>query len=84
MQQRTRRAKALGDLLVKAPEGALVSPAGPGAVPGKVLLLRPAAGSPLPPHLRLPSDGLKPINVYLNFFYHDRLDPKLVFLQEFC
>jgi len=34
--------------------------------------------------LRLPSDGLKPINVYLNFFYHDRLDPKLVFLQEFC
>ena len=36
VKQMTRRAKALGYTLVKAPEGAAVSPALPGAVPWKV------------------------------------------------
>ena len=35
VQSMTRRAKALGYTLIKAPEGAAVSPALPGAVPWK-------------------------------------------------
>jgi hypothetical protein len=39
VQHMTRRAKALGDILVKAPEGPPVYPALPGAVPGKLCTL---------------------------------------------